>query len=593
MLAEATQHFQLSVVNQQIVYSPVDESVMENPLAIGALLKLLNHKQNTIHLLTQPDAVSTSVVAVDIETTALKPQDGVIRMVSVYGKEQQLVTEDVAQVASLLADETKLKVFHNAAFDVAWLKYHGFDVRHFTDTMIMSQVLNNTAKSTNTLQALALQHLGIVLDKSLQADTNWHDSLSDEHRTYALNDAKVTYQLYERLSKLISEKSLEVVVDREIRALPALIELNLNGIPFDYNGWEQVLHQLAEEAEALETEIRQQLNEVELNLSSPIQLKQVFEKQGITLVSTTDEALSKYETQHSAIALLRRYKKLKKQLSTYGEKLKQQLSPDSRLYGHWRLIGTDTSRMSCKEPNLQGLPTLAKPFVKAPEGYTFIVADYSTIELRILAEITQDAEMMAAFKSGEDLHSKTARAIFEKQNDEAVSSDERKIGKVINFGLIYGMTAYGLQKKVEAATGQPITLVEANHFRNKYFELYPSVLRYQDKMLKAGHIATLGGRYWSNDTTTLKAGAISRFNYPIQGTGAEGLKEALAYLTPQMQPDWKLIAAVHDEIVLQVKMEDAEEAKHVLEKSMKQGMQLLILTIPIEVDINITPFWAK
>lgn len=567
MLKEASQYFKLSVANQKIICSSIDESVLRNPVAIKTLLRLNRHKANTIHLLTQKDEVITPIFAVDIETTALKPQDGVIRLVGVYGKDHQFATEEVAQVASLLADETKLKVFHNAAFDVSWLKFHGFDVKNFTDTMIMSQVLNNTAKSNNSLQALALHHLGILIDKSLQAGTNWQGELTDEHRAYALKDAEVTYHLYACLKKLLSQKLLDVVVDREIRALPALIELNLNGIPIDYEGWEQVLDQLEGDAGALETEIRRQLNETELNLSSPIQLKQVFEKKGISLLSTTDEVLAKYETQHSAIALLRKYKKLKKQLSTYGEKLKQQMSSDGRLYGQWRLIGTDTSRMSCKEPNLQGLPTLAKPFVKAPEGYTFIVADYSTIELRILAEITQDVEMMAAFKNGEDLHSKTARAIFEKQHDEVVSSDERKIGKVINFGLIYGMTAYGLQKKIEAAIGQSITLEEATHFRNKYFELYPGVLRYQDKMLKAEHIATLGGRYWSDDTTTLKAGAISRFNYPIQGTGAEGLKEALAHLTPLMQPDWSLIAAVHDEIVLQVKTEDAEEAKHVLEKS--------------------------
>lgn len=595
-MLKAQQYFEFSLEDRSVKCVPRSADVLHNQQALELLKDLQRHRQNTVFMLKQPKGKhhhAASVVAIDIETTALKPQEGEIRLVSMFGDEKQLVTEDVAEVASILQDSSVLKVFHNAAFDVTWLTAKGYPVVNYTDTMVMGQILHNTAKSNNTLQALALEHLGIVLDKTLQGESNWQSNLTEHHKEYALKDAEITYKLYQVLGQRIEEKHLNLVLNREIAALPATIELNLNGIPFDYEGWAKVLEQLEVEAEASENEIRLMLNNQTLNLASPIQLKEAFSRLGILLESTTDEVLAKYEHEHPAVLSLRKYKKLKKQLSTYGEKLKSKISPDGRLRGQWRAIGTDTSRMTCKEPNLQGLPSIAKPYVKAPPGKCFVVADYSTIELRILAEITQDAELVSAFQNREDLHAKTSRAIFDKTSYETVTNDERKIGKIVNFGLIYGMSHYGLQKKIQAATGQAITLEEAMIFRNKYFDLYSGVLGYQNRMLKSDFISTLGGRYWSDETTALKKGGISRFNYPIQGTGAEGLKESLILLLPLLQPSWKLIAAIHDEILLEVPIEDGEKAEKVLVHTMKQGMQRLIPSIPIEVESNIAFYWLK
>lgn len=590
----ARKYFDIHLIGNQVHCTPKDHVNQSNGHALSLLLTLKKHKANTVHLLESEKVKGYSkVVAVDIETTSLMNTEGNIRLVSVYSEEEQIVTENVIEVVSMLKDPMILKVFHNAAFDVTWLKAKGYPVVNYTDTMIMGQILHNTAKSNNTLQALALKYLGTVIDKTLQDETNWQAELTEEHRRYALKDAQITYELYQVLRQKISEKYLDVVLNREIAALPAIIELNVTGIPFDYEGWSKVLDQREMEAIALEKEIFKKLNYESLNLASHTQVKDAFRKAGISLESTSDEVLARYEHQHPAILLLRKYKKLKKQLSTYGKKLKSKISDDDRLRGQWRLIGTDTSRMTCKEPNLQGLPSKAKPYVKAPSGKCFVIADYSNIELRILAEITQDRKLVTAFQNGEDLHEKTARAIFDKAITEKVTSDERKIGKVINFGLIYGMTYYGLQKKIQATTGQAITLDEAQTFRNKYFELYPGVLGYQDRMLKSDVISTLGGRYWSHETTSLKKGGISRFNYPIQGTGAEGLKESLYLLLPLLQPSWKLIAAIHDEVLLEVPVEDGEIAQKILIQAMKQGMQKLIPSIPIEVESNISLNWSK
>lgn len=594
LLKEIRNYFDIKHVDGDITCIPKMKNVYSNESAIQAIETLRKHKANALYLLREEQLPSiTDVYAVDLETTSLDPRNGDIRLVACWSSDQQFVTTDVAEVAAILRDETILKVFHNGAFDVPWLEDKGFPVVNYTDTMIMSQIISNRARSGNSLQALSLKYLNVVLNKTLQESTNWQGELTEQHKAYALKDAEVTYKLYHHLRKKISEKHLDVVVNREMGAMSAIIELNKNGILFDYEGWSVVLTELEKESIGLESEIRQLLECEDLNLNSPKQLIEVFASHGLMLESSADEILARHETDHVAVEPLRKYKKLKKQLSTYGEKLKQQIDKDGRIRGQWRLIGTDTSRMTCKQPNLQGLPTIAKPYVKASPGYKLVVADYNTIELRILAELTRDKELMKAFLNNEDLHAKTTRAVLNMNNDEAVTDEERSIGKVVNFGLVYGMTAYGLRKKIQSTTRWAITHQEAENFRNRYFELYPAVLTFQDQMLRAESIHTFGGRYWSKATTELKQGAISRYNYPVQGTAAEGFKEALALLMSRKPADWKLIAAIHDEIVLEVPEEAAKEATELLIKAMKQGMTTLIPSIPIEVDCKVSHYWTK
>lgn len=591
-LEKVREVFDLSILGNTIQLQLKQPEYQLDAAMLTAIEKLKVHKQNTLHVLTT-DTNFTNVIAVDIETTANHFLDGEIRLISVYSPDLQLVTQEVEEVASILCDPQVLKIFHNAAFDVTWLRANGFEVTNYTDTMVMAQIIHNTTKSANSLKALAFEYLDEILNKDKQGSENWLGVLSEDHRAYALKDAEVTFRLYNVLIELIRSKHLEVVLNREIQALPAIIELNLNGIPFDYSSWEVVLDEMQLEADGLENEIKEHFNLPELLLTSPKQLLAAFSTVGIILTSTKEEELSKHESKHPIIAKVCKYKRLKKRITTYGEGLKAKIQPNGRVYGNWRLIGTDTSRMTCNNPNLQGLPSQAKQFVQAPEGKTFIVADYSTIELRILAEITRDEKMVQAFTEGEDLHKKTAQGIFNLDSMEQVSPEERQIGKVVNFGLIYGMTSYGLQKRITVATGQPISLQQAANFRDNYFKFYPSVLRYQDTMLKSDVIQTLGGRYWGAGLKALKKGSIARYNYPIQGTGAEGMKNALALLLERKSTEWKLIAAIHDEIVLEVPTDAAYVAKEVLQNAMQEGMQQLIPSIQIEIDIKICSKWTK
>lgn len=564
-----------------------------SPNLTRSLLEIKRHKANTLHVLHQETGATTFVVGVDLETTSLLLNEGRIRVASVYGENSRVVTENLEEIKLLLADSQILKVFHNAAFDVVWLRHEGYEVNNYSDTFIMSQLIRNHTKQGNSLEELANTKLGIELNKNYQHSTNWQHELTQEHINYVLLDAKATYELYFILMEQIQEKHLDIVLAREMAAMDAIIELKMHGIPFNYNEWEKELEVIELESEALQTSIREMLQVPQLNLNSPKQIRLALSSHDIIVDGTSDEVLAKYEHLHPSISMIRRYKKLKKQLSSFGEKLRNEIAGDGRLRGNWKICGTDTFRMSCKNPNLQGMPTISKPYFQATEGYSFIVADYSAIELRILGEITQDPELLDAFQKGEDLHNKTAAFVFGKSTNETITSTERKVGKIVNFGLVYGMTKWGLQKKINAAIEDPITLHEAEMFRTKYFELYKGVLAYQDRMLKADFIETLGGRYWCDGHEMLKKGSIARFNYPIQGSCAEGLKESLAIFMNERLPTWKFVAIVHDEIVIEVPDMDLQKATKCLETSMIQGMQRLVKQAPIEVEIKQAKYWIK
>lgn len=549
---------------------------------------ILSSRNNVcIDFCSSKRSLPKAVLAVDIETFG-HYTDGMIRLISWADRNGCYVSESIDDIKELLENPEILKVFHNALFDVTWLLAKGINVQNYADTKVLSQIINNRISKDNSLEILALKHFGIQLDKSLQPENNWVGKITKEHKEYAKKDAEITYKLYSKLLQIIEDNSLEEVMFREMSALPAVIEMQLYGMLFDYTGWEKELQKMKIEKDAIEKEIQFIFEQPTLNLQSPIQVKEALNRLGITIESTSEEALASLEDQHQVIVLLRKYKKLQKRLSSFGEKLKERIGSDGRIRGSWNVIGTNTGRMSCVKPNLQGLPTVAKNYVKAPKDHLLLIADYSQIELRVMAQLAQDTVMMESFRNSVDLHLKTASEIMGKPIN-LVSSNERKIAKTTNFGLLYGMTAYGLQKRINAAYELDVSYETSNLYRNGYFNLYKQVRSFQDAALKVDLIETMGGRVWTN----IPKGDIRRLNYPIQGTSAEGLKEALAIFYNSKKPSWKVIAAIHDEIVVEVPKDDAISAKDELVKAMKEGMNYFITDVPIEIDIEISEFWKK
>ena len=326
------------------------------------------------------------------------------------------------------------------------------------------------------------------------------------------------------------------------------------------------------------------------NLNSSPQLLKSLQNLGVPIDNVEEKTLKKQSGMFPIVKELVRYKKLTKVLTTYGKNLLLLIKTDNRVRGNWNLIGTATSRMTCKGPNFQGIPKEIKGFFHATPGHVFVIVDYSTVELRILAEISGCKKLIDAFNQGLDLHYETAKTVLGKED---ISDDERQIGKVINFGLIYGLTAYGLMNEINQIPGFNINKEEAQNFIDMYFMNYKGVAKYKNQQLKSPMVTTLGGRYWdsSNGLKLLKDN--QRLNYAIQASCAEGLKESLALLMMEKKDTWRLVGAIHDELICEVPEEDAEYAKSVIEKIMINGMRKLVKQVPIEVESHVSKVWTK
>lgn len=559
-----------------------------NRVAANELLEMLKQKKSSAIQFLEWRKLIKTVVAVDIETTSLDPRTGSIRCVSIATAKVSSVMENVGDIRELLADEQVLKVFHNAAFDVHYLQYKGFQVVNYIDSMVMAQVLSNN-EGSHKLSDLVELELGNKIVKSLQAAENWQGPLAYKHYLYSMCDAAITRLLVLKLANRIEAKGLYELFQREMAALPAIIRLQKDGMPFDKEAWHSELNIIQDKKETIQRALLKEL-QTEINLESPKQLLQCLQNRGIPIKSTADDVLAAFEHDYPVLSKIRQYRQYHKVLSLSGEKWLNHVRVDGRIYPSWRLIGATTGRMTCSSPNLQQVPHLLRPYFKASKGYCFLVADYSQIELRVIAELTKDHEMVQAFRNEIDLHEKTASMIL---GTEDVSKSDRQIAKAANFGLIYGMSVEGLQKRVKTQYGMDLSYRDATKFRNGFFRLYRRVKRYQEKQLQKMKISTLGGRYWTNIPSYPEPGWRNRYNYEVQGTAADGLKEALARLYPQLQDSWRLCAVVHDEIVLEVPISEVDEAKEVLQNSMIDGMQTFIKEVPIVADVEVANVWQK
>lgn len=527
------------------------------------------------------------VVFMDIETSSLHFRKGVIRLVAFSDESRKVLTRTLVdeELREILKDKNILKVFHNAKFDVEFFIDNGYEVNNYSCTLVMAQVLGEKELS---LKALCDKYLGISIDKSMQNSENWNmEELTQEHIDYAIQDVTNTRLLYYRLLDELTKKNLLKTYERERRALPSVIMLELNGIKMNFERWDRVLDYDRQLCDEIEREIKDILNLSKLNLNSPKQLVEALYTYGIKLHSTSDDELAKYSESYEVVKLIRKYRKLKTKIRTYGDKMKTFINEDGRIRGSWWLIGATSGRMSCNNPPLQAMPGSSREFFIAEKGHKLVCADYSQVELRVLASISGDENLINYFKNGVDLHTGTASLVFKKAIEE-VTKEERQVAKSLNFGIVYGITAYGIQKNLRRS-GLEVTLEEAEDYRLEFLRVYPKVRELQDSLLRADYISSLGGRRWQGSNLSM----TQRLNFPIQGSAAEGLKEALALLVDNMKPSWKLVAIVHDEIVVEVSEEEADEAKKVLETSMKLGMEKIIKDIPIIVDSSISNNWCK
>ncbi|MCK5523059.1 MAG: DNA polymerase I [Thiomargarita sp.] len=530
------------------------------------------------------------------------------------GAPKQLSREKVlAALKPLLENPEKTKVGQNLKFDALMLANHGIHLQNSVfdkmfDTMLESYVLNSTA--THNLDALAKKHLKLetVQFEEIAGKGKKQLPFSQIHleqaAPYAAEDADITLQLHKKLWEQLQNtpKLVQIFTDLEMPLIPVLMRMERNGVKID-------AVQLHKQSTELTTRLQQLEQEAyviagcEFNLNSPKQLQQIlFEKQKLPILkktpkkepSTAVDVLEELAIDYPLPKLILEYRSLSKLKSTYTDALPQQINPKTgRVHTSYQQAVTATGRLSSSNPNLQNIPIRTKEgrrirqaFI-APKGYHLLAADYSQIELRIMAHLSQDEKLLAAFATGEDIHKATASEVFETPINE-VTSEQRRNAKAVNFGLIYGMQAFGLAKQLG------IERRKAKSYIDTYFARYPGVKTYMEETRelakKQGYVETIFGRRLylpeinSRNHQRRQHAERTAINMPLQGTCADFLKKSLLSIDHWIQKsglDVQLILQVHDELVLETNDAILDEVSAVISETMKEA------TLPINVPVNI------
>ncbi|MDB4150987.1 DNA polymerase I [Pseudomonadales bacterium] len=536
------------------------------------------------------------------------------------GVPEQLSREMVLdELRGLLQDPNKQKVGQNLKYDMSVLARYGIELRGIAfDTMLESYVLNSVATRHN-MDDLALKYLGKstipfeeVAGKGAKQIT--FDQVDIEIAAkYAAEDADITLQLHEALwPKLHALPSLQSVFEKiELPLVSVLSRIERNGVLLDTGLLNRQSAKLSQRLEELERDAFELAGEP-FNLGSPKQLQTIFfEKLQLPVKkktpkgqpSTAEDVLQELALDYPLPKVILEYRGLSKLKSTYTDQLPKQVNPGTgRIHTSYHQAVAATGRLSSTNPNLQNIPIrteegrqVRKAFIAAP-GYQLIAADYSQIELRIMAHLSSDAGLLTAFAQGLDIHKATAAEVFG-QSLDAVTDDQRRSAKAINFGLIYGMSAFGLARQLSIGRG------DAQSYIDLYFERYPGVLDYMDrtKALAAeqGFVETLFGRrlYLPEINTTnfqRRQGAErTAINAPMQGSAADIIKLAMIdvdrWLTTD-KPDARMIMQVHDELVLEVNADQVDEVAAILTAKMSQAVEL---KVPLLVETGVGLNWEE
>ncbi|WP_336759275.1 DNA polymerase I [Aeromonas hydrophila] len=516
------------------------------------------------------------------------------------------LTESVVlgKLKPLLEDPTRLKVGQNLKYDRNVLLNHGIELQGIAyDTMLESYVLNSTA-SRHDMDSLARRYLNAetisfedIAGKGVKQLT-FNQIELEQAAPYAAEDADITLRLHQTLwDKLSAEPGLaKVFSEIELPLLPVLARMERLGTTIE----PKLLHQQSQEIEVRLAELEKQAHELagqEFNLSSPKQLGEIlFTKLGLPIIkktpkgapSTAEEVLAELAETYELPQLLMEHRGLAKLKSTYTDKLPLMIKPQTgRVHTSYHQAVAATGRLSSTDPNLQNIPVrneqgrrIRQAFIPCA-GYKLVAADYSQIELRIMAHLSGDKGLLTAFAEGKDIHKATAAEVFGVEL-EAVTSDMRRSAKAINFGLIYGMSAFGLAKQLG------IGRAEAQKYMDLYFERYPGVLEYMERTRQQadaqGYVETLFGRRLylpdikSRNAGLRKAAERAAINAPMQGTAADIIKRAMinvdGWIRGIEDQSIRMLMQVHDELVFEIREEKLEEYIAIIKQKMSAAAEL-------------------
>ncbi len=562
----------------------------------------------------------------DVETTELDPYRGELRLVQLSdGRSTKVIdlrgfgtgdslrnSPGLAPLRDLLASPKTTKIAHNAKFDTKWVRHHlGCEVNGLYDTYLASVLVSaGEGERRHGLADLVQFFLGRTLDKTEQVSDWSANELSASQIEYAAKDAAIMPEVREKVNERIVNDGLERVLKLENECIMPIAEMELNGFYLDAERWRAQLGEVTKTQNAAAEELQSMLaagvaqvslfGAPQINLDSQTQVSAALTNLGVPMPATTRAwELQPLAEQYPVIAKLLEYRGAAKASSSFGENILEFVEPKTgRIHADFRQIGAPTGRFACSKPNLQQIPheTAYRRCFRAPDGRKLIIADYSQIELRILADISGDENFINSFESGLDFHSATAAQVFG-VNSSDVTQDQRSFAKRLNFGVVYGLGA----SRFAMMTG--ITQTEAENTLRKYFATFPKMdewLRGQARSVLTERSArSLSGRlarinFEANDRVSIGAAQRYAKNMPIQGTSADILKRALTMLHEKLAgTSARLVNIVHDEIVVECDAKESDETTTKLEGAMQSAGREFVSRVPIKVDVHAADEWSK
>ena len=574
---------------------------------------------------------SAPTIAIDLEATGLDPMQAQIVGLSFsaaageayyvpvghvgWGDVQQLPLDEVrAGLKPLLEGGTVAKVAHNANFDTTLLAENGIGVSNLaSDTMVAAYLLSEKSLS---LKSLAFERLGVEMANITSLIGTGAKQLSmsqvpiDKVAEYAAADADMTFQLAQILGPELKDQGLwSLFADVEMPLVPVLVRMQRVGVLLDVDRLRQMSYRLGEQMRKVELEIYNAVGH-QFNINSPQQLSNILFKE-LKLpgrkkggaYTTGAEVLEELRGAHPVIDPILEFRQLGKLKSTYIDALPAMINPRTgRVHTSFNQTKTATGRLSSSDPNLQNIPIrtslgreIRESFI-APSGHVLVSADYSQIDLRALAHLSQDASLLEAFHRDEDIHTATAGRLFN-VSLEGVTGEMRRLAKTVNFGVIYGMSEYGLEQRTDLSREESARFIEA------YFERYPGVTKYleatKQQARQKGYVQTILGRRRlipeinSANRQVRQAAERMAINMPVQGTSADIIKVAMINLDREMAKRGlksRMLLQVHDELVFEVPEAELAEMRELAPSIMSTA---IALSVPVKVDVKSGQNWGE
>ena len=571
-----------------------------------------------------------SYIVFDTETTNLDVYSAELVGVSLCVKaheawylpmpeQKEVCQRRLALLKPLLEDEKRLKIGQNLKYDISILKQYGILVNGpLFDTMIAHYLLEPEWRhNMDYLAEVYLNYLTIPITDLIgkgRSKKTMREVPIKRVVEYAAEDADITFQLYQKFLPMLKENGVEkLFYDLEMPFVPVLSQMEANGVKIDSNNLKQIGEEFGKEIHGIENQIYE-LAGMQFKIDSPKQLGDIlFEKLKIDdkakktpmgQYATGEEVLQKLANKHPIVKQILDYRSFNKLKSTYLDALPALVNPrDGLIHTSFNQAVTATGRLSSNNPNLQNIPVrtekgreIRRAFVPRSDEYTLMAADYSQIELRIIAHLSGDPAMVEDFRLGHDIHAATAAKVFHVPLEE-VTKQQRSRAKAVNFGIIYGMSAFGLAERMELSRHEAADIIK------KYFEEYAGIKAYMERSIalakEKGYAETILGRRRNlrdiNGSNSVVRGFAERnaINAPIQGSSADMIKIAMIGIHEELkkrQMKSKMILQVHDELVFDAHLDEIETLKNIVNDKMVNAMPL---SVPVVVEINTGNNWLE